>query len=296
MYKVPILVVAYHRVEYSHDLFVRLRAIQPEKLYVSIDGPEPSDHVDYRRCLEVRSVFMPEWHCDLQLRYSEVHQGKAQHVVDAISWFFSHEPEGIILFDDTLPSEDFFHFCETMLDRYRDVFRISHISGCNILKKNYLNTPYYFSAYPLPWGFATWKTRWADFDLRMKAISEDDFQMLNQKYQLRKKVVKFWLRRYRLLVKNQLDIWEYQYFFHFWKQNRLAVIPSVNLVENRGFSCKKKRRFRKLNREVRQFNDFSVNENVSQFAKGDQFMFRKFFKKDKLTFLHRWLDENIFND
>lgn len=296
MYTVPVLVIAYNRVEYTHDLFSRLRLVQPEKLYVSIDGPESGNQVDYRQCLEVRSVFMPEWPCQLDLRYNDKHLGKAQHVVDSINWFFSQEQEGIVLFDDTLPQETFFRFCQQMLDLYRDDSRISHISGCNILKKNYLDTSYYFSAYPLPWGFATWKTRWDGFDLKMKSISEDDFQSMSQNYQLKNKVPKFWLRRYRLLVKNQLDIWEYQYFFHFWKKNSLAVIPSVNLVENRGFSSKKKSRFRKLNREVKSVEAFTPNENVAQFAKGDQFMFRKFFKKDKLTYLHRWFNENIFND
>ena len=35
MFQTPVLVIAYHRVESTHDLFTALRQIQPEKLYLA---------------------------------------------------------------------------------------------------------------------------------------------------------------------------------------------------------------------------------------------------------------------
>ena len=64
MFKTPILVIAYDRVEYTHDLFTVLHGLQPEKLYVSVDGAAPDDRVDYRKTLEVQCVFAWPWNED----------------------------------------------------------------------------------------------------------------------------------------------------------------------------------------------------------------------------------------
>lgn len=296
MFTTPILVIAYNRVAYTHDLFVSIKKIQPEKLYVSIDGAAAGDKVDLRNVLEVRSVFMPEWDCDLKLRYNDKHLGKSAHVVSAINWFFENEPEGIILFDDTLPHPDFFPYCAELLERFRDNKQIGHIGGCNILKRKYIEESYYYSAYPSVWGFATWKDRWEGFDLKLEDVAPDEIQQLFAPYNVKKKVPGFWLRKHKLLIKySDIDIWEYQYFFHLWKKACYNIVPTVNLVENRGFSTKSKHRLRKLNRELKPIMPLVHNTTIVQHRKADQFMFRRCFKKDKLTFLRHWIDENILN-
>lgn len=297
MFPTPILIIAYNRVEYAHDLFQAIRQMRPEKMYVSIDGAVSGDRVDYRNVLEVRNVFLPEWECDLQMRVNDAHLGKAKHVVSAIDWFFEQEPEGIILFDDTLPHPDFFPFCAELLNRYRNDQQIGHICGCNILKKRHSDKSYIFSIYPSTWGFATWRDRWNGMSLQTDAITPEEFPALFAPYEVKSKVPAFWLRRYKLINKfPDIDIWEYQYFFHLWKKGCLSVVPSVNLVENRGFATKKKRRLRKLNREVKGIMPLDHNDEKKNCYRGDKFYFRRYFRKDKLTFLRRWIDDNILND
>ena len=203
MFQTPILVIAYHRVESTHDLFMALREVQPEKLYIAADGALSNDRTDYQHCLEARCVFMPEWKCEMKTLFMETHQGKSKMFVQAIQWFFEQEEEGIVLFDDTVPTVDFFHFCKQMLEMYRTDRRIGHISGSYLLKHNRLDEgSYYFSAYPLMWGFATWRDRFENFDLKMKELENVEFRTLTDKYQMKQKHANFWNRRYKILQKN----------------------------------------------------------------------------------------------
>lgn len=293
MFQTPILVIAYHRVDSTHDLFMALQQLQPEKLYIAADGALSGDRTDYQHCLEARCVFMPNWKCEMKTLFKETHQGKSKMFMQAMQWFFEQEEEGIVLFDDTVPSPDFFPFCQQMLETYRTDRRIGHVSGSYLLKHNRLDeSSYYFSAYPLMWGFATWRDRFDGFDLKMKELENVDFHTLTDNYSMKKKHANFWNRRYRILQKNQVDIWEYQYTFHLWKQAALTVVPNVNLVENRGFRTKK-RRIRKLNRAIGQLLPVQQNTKVEQDAEADRYVFRRYFKKDFGTILATWVKENL---
>ncbi len=295
MFDVPVLAIVYNRVTFTHDLFTVLHKVKPARLYVAADGPLENDRIDCQLCLETRCVFMPEWDCEMKTLFFDKHYGKSQMVVNAINWFFENEPEGIVLFDDTLPNLNFFTYCKELLDLYRDDTRIAHIGGCNIYKHNLWDKSYFFSAYPHTWGFATWRNRWEGFDLNMKDLESFDFNEISNKYSFKSKVFNFWQRRYHLLQKNNVDLWEYQYFFHLWKTGGLSVVPSVNLVNNRGFRPQK-RRLRRLNRPVQPILPLQINTGIMQDEKYDRFAFRRYYRKDKLTLLSRWLNENFFID
>ena len=296
MFQTPILVIAYHRVESTHDVFEALRQLKPEKLYVAADGAISNDRTDYQHCLKARCVFVPEWKCEMKTLFKDTHQGKSKMFMQAMQWFFEQEEEGIVLFDDTVPTLDFFHFCRQMLETYRSDRRIGHISGSYLLKHNRLDEgSYYFSAYPLTWGFATWRDRFENFDLKMKELENVVFRTLTDKYLMKKKHANFWQRRFRILQKNQVDIWEYQYIFHLWNQGALTVVPNVNLVENRGFLTKR-RRIRKLNRPLGTIHPIRQNTKVEQDADADKYVFRRYFKKDFRTILANWVKENLLGE
>lgn len=56
-------------------------------------------------------------------------------MIKVITCFFENESEGIILEDDCLPSDSFFSFCSTLLEKYMDDDRIGHIPGSNFQKE-----------------------------------------------------------------------------------------------------------------------------------------------------------------
>ena len=135
MFKVPILLILYNRVEETHNVFQVLRNIQPAKLYVAGDAPKSGNTMDYKLVYQTRSVIQPEWSCQLHTLWQDKHLGKSSAVYESIKWFFTHEEEGIILFEDTLPNLDFFPYCEELLDKYRNDEHIYTIGGSYLRRR-----------------------------------------------------------------------------------------------------------------------------------------------------------------
>jgi len=291
MFNVPILLVLYNKVENTHNFFETIKKIKPAKLYVAGDGAMYNDRLDYAECLKTRSVIMPEWQCECHYLYKEEHLGKGKMVYQAISWFFTYEPEGIILFDDTLPSHDFFRYCEELLEKYRDNPKIVHISGTNFHKKREKSkNSYYFSAYPGFWGFATWANRWKGFDLELSQLEGENFSKLMVDYFNKRTEKLYWLRRYYMLKKYKLNIWENQYMYHLWYIGGLSITPNANLITNIGLKDKK-RKIRRLMRNTQSILPLAHPETILQNKKADRYSFKYVYNKDFFKLITDWVDE-----
>lgn len=290
MFKTPVLLVLYNRVEDTHNLFQIIRKIKPEKLYVAADGANRKIPIDYQMCLKTRSVIMPEWKCKTQFLFHEDHLGKSKNVYNAISWFFKHEEEGIVLFDDTMPNLDFFHYCEELLEKYRSVPEIMHI-GANYLerKKKYLKDSYHYTAYSFIWGFATWRRAWEGFDLKMEKEPEEVFNVID-KYVSNPLEKIFCHRIYNNLRKHNLDYWEYQYNFHIWVNNGLCISPNVNLVTNVGFK-KRRRRIRKLMKKTANILPLQHPETIERNKRADNYIFKKVYRRTLWRVFEDWFKE-----
>jgi hypothetical protein len=305
MFKVPILLIIYNRVNETHNLFQVLRKIAPEKFYVAADGANTAaDKLDYINCLKARSVIMPEWKCELHTNFKDEHIGKNDMIYQAMQWFFDNEPEGIILFEDVMPNPDFFSYCEELLNRYRDQKEVMHI-GANYFKKKEQrkfmrrqkktksNEPsYYFSAYANLWGFATWKDRWKNFTNKMTELDGINFNKLLNNYMDTTKERFFWLNRYNILSKHGLQSFDNQYNFHIWYKKGLAITPHVNLVANTGFK-NQRFRIRRLQRKTFPIMPLIHPAVIQQDKKADHYLFMRVYKRVYLKQFVAWFNSNI---
>jgi hypothetical protein len=235
---------------------------------------------------------MPEWKCEAKYLFHDEHLGKSKNVHKAISWMFEHEEEGIVLFDDTLPNLDFFHYCEELLEKYRDVPQIMHI-GANYLerKRKYLKNSYHFTAYTFIWGFEKWKRVWQGFSLEIKGEPDNAFKVIDKFVQ--NPIEKMFCHRiYNVLRKHNLDYWEYQYNYHIWLNNGLCISPNVNLVTNVGFK-KRKRRIRKLMKKSAPILPLQHPEIVERNYKADAYTFRKVYRRRLSRIFADWFNELI---
>ena len=64
--------------------------------------------------------------------------GARERVSSGITWVFENVDRAIILEHDCLPSQDFFRFCEELLEKYKDDERFMHISGDNFQQPLYV--------------------------------------------------------------------------------------------------------------------------------------------------------------
>ena len=125
-----ILFIIFNRPNTTQQVFKRIREAQPKRLYVAADGPR--NETEQLRCEETRAIVSKiDWDCELHTRFLDENQGCDSHCLQAITWFFENEPEGIVLEDDCLPARSFFGFCSELLEKYRNDNRIGHITGGN---------------------------------------------------------------------------------------------------------------------------------------------------------------------
>lgn len=233
----PVLLIAWRRPDMLRQVLDVLRQVRPTSLFVACDGPRASKPQDIAMVSETRKVFDIEidWECRVQKRYSETNQGCRLGVSSAISWFFEHVGEGIILEDDCVPHPDFFRFCGTLLDRYRKNRRVWCITGDNFQDGRRRGFgSYYFSRYNHIWGWATWRDRWLAYDPELKFWpswrNTSEFASMFPDH----RECRYWQGIFDNTYAGKIDTWDYQWTACTWRSGGLTVTPQVNLVTNVG--------------------------------------------------------------
>ncbi len=235
--KAPVLLLIFNRPDTTYKVLEAIRKYQPERLYVAADGPRFGVKEDIELCNATRAlVDTIDWNCEVKTLFRDDNLGCAKSVSDSISWYFSHEIEGIILEDDCLPHFDFFPYCSELLIKYRNNESIAMISGNNfqngVLRGN---DSYYFSIIPNIWGWATWKRTWDHFKL---VQSNDDINLIKANiltFFKKKKQVFYWNNLLNQVNNSFFNSWGYPFLFSLWTKNVFCIAPNSNLVSNIGF-------------------------------------------------------------
>jgi hypothetical protein len=234
----PVLLIGFNRVGPLRKVFEAVRAARPTKLYFAADGPRmPAEQAD---CDEVRALAHEvDWPCELHTRFNEGNLGLRKGVSSAIAWFFAHEPEGIVLEDDTLPVPSFFRFCQEMLECYRNDERIWVVMGNNLMEDwpGGTDGDYYFSAhgYGAPWGWASWRRAWQHYDVDMglwpvlkeSSLLKDFFLNADEERDVH--------AMFDRVHNGTMNSWSYQLDITRIANHALNILPRVNLIDNIGF-------------------------------------------------------------
>lgn len=236
-YTTPILFLIFNRPSTTSRVFEVIRSIQPQKLYIAADGPRIGNARDIEKCSETRKIVEKiDWQCEVITLFREKNLGCKIAVSTAINWFFENEEMGIILEDDCLPSESFFTFCATLLEKYRYDVRVMHISGNNFQRGRIRGDgSYYFSKYPHIWGWASWRRAWDYYDVNMTTY-ERFIQQGQIRNIFRNKMLQHeWEHSFGLVHSGKLDTWDHQWTYAILCQNGICILPNQNLVSNIGF-------------------------------------------------------------
>lgn len=234
----PILFLIFNRPDLTRRVFDRIREAQPSQLFVAADGPRPDRPGEAALCAEARAIVdRVDWLCEIHTLFRDENLGCKIAVGGAITWFFEQVDEGIILEDDCLPDLSFFTYCAELLDRYRNSEKVMMISGDNFQDSQpYKNrSSYYFSVFPLIWGWATWSRAWRYYDSAMSKWLEKSVQNEIRKFLGRKDMFVYWARIFDRVHAAEIDTWDYQWTYSCWVQQGLTVLPRVNLISNIGF-------------------------------------------------------------
>lgn len=232
----PVLILGFNRADKLLRVIDVLRQVRPKKIYAGMDGPRHEK--DQIRCAEARSALLAaiDWECEVHVLAREKNLGCRKAVSHAVSWFFSHEEEGIIVEDDVVPDVTFFHYAAELLERYRGHPQVGIISGDNFGGFPPEGDSYYFSRYFHCWGWATWRDKWAVYD---DNVEQDDDYFSSQTFmahmQLNPLYARQWLSVRQSLLQNAVDSWALRMNFSLLRAGMLCVTPAKNLCVNIGF-------------------------------------------------------------
>ena len=237
-FNTPILLLIFNRPEKTADLSSKIKTIKPKTLFVAADGPRLKNNNDRENCQKARQIITDniDWECDLHLLFREKNLGLGLAISSAISWFFANVTEGIILEDDCLPHEDFFPFCEELLERYREQKEIFMISGSCVPNKYISSTDadYLFTYIPSAWGWATWKRSWQLYDFELNSLKNFESKKVLEKIFQNKHYAKYWLNFFHEIKRRKINNWDYQLAFTSFGNKGLCIRPKINLVANSG--------------------------------------------------------------
>jgi hypothetical protein len=236
----PVLLIIFNRADTTKLVFEAIRKARPPRLYVAADGPRPHVESDKIKCAEARKVVENvDWPCEVKTLFRDQNLNCGKAPSSAITWFFEHEEQGIILEDDCLPSPSFFRFCEELLEKYKDDTRIMHIGGNNFQYgwQNDKNHSYYFSRNGYIWGWATWRRAWKLYDFDMKLYDKLKANGFFNDFFLNRLEKMYRLKKFDKTVakRGNVDWWDYQWEFTRLAHSGLSIVPNKNLIKNLGF-------------------------------------------------------------
>lgn len=238
-FDVPVLFLIFNRPDTTEQVFEQIRKIRPSRFFIAADGPRLSKPGEAELCRKIQDMVLSgiDWECEVKTLFRVTNLGCGPAVSTAISWFFDHVEQGIILEDDCLPAEDFFSFSREILGYYKNDERIMMISGTNMLEtwKENLQS-YHFSHYGGIWGWASWRRAWNFYDYEIKAWADSEVRARIKDVLVDEKQFRYRAHIFDSIIHDKKAIsWDYQWGFSRLLQSGLSIVPSKNLISNIGF-------------------------------------------------------------
>jgi hypothetical protein len=216
-------------------VFDTIRQARPTRLFIAADGPRHEAETALTDATRLITEQI-DWPCEVHRHYATENMGCKMRPFTAINWAFEQADELIILEDDCLPHPDFFGFCQTMLERYRNNEQVFNIGG-TCLKTTGHDASYYFTRHTYIWGWATWKRAWKHYDIRMDAWNKLDKENFLNGIVQNKKAIDYWKAVFNTVVETNYNVWDYQWLFTSWLHNGFSIVSNVNLISNIGFGA-----------------------------------------------------------
>ena len=233
----PVLLVIHRRPEATRRVFDAIAQARPRRLFIAADGP--ATPADREPCELTRRVVQEvDWPCEVAHDFSDHNRGLDKRMISAIDWVLATSESAIVLEDDCLPHPRFFAFCSSMLERYRHDWRVMHVSGECYRATREGDCSYFFSKYPLAWGWATWRRAWAFFDpslstwpsFRHQPEAPALFDSADER--------RYWLSTFDRVHEDgpgaKQASWDYAWYYA-CMTNGLSIHPAVNLISNVGY-------------------------------------------------------------
>ena len=234
----PVAFMVFNRPDTTRRVFAAIAAACPSRLLLIADGARANRPGEAERCQLVRQIV----DCSgLALQSRDELCGGEYGLPETCSLrselgIFSSRRRHYSR--RRLPADpSFFPFCTEMLERYRDESRVGVIYGYNALENIVPRTySYLFSRMVGPWGWATWRRAWKEYDENLRSWPQMKANGLLQRILPDQKSVAYWTRILDGMYDGTgTDTWDYQWIYTTWAKDWLCIVPTPNLIHNIGF-------------------------------------------------------------
>lgn len=230
---VPVLITFFARPDTLQKVFDSVKEARPSTILLWQDGPRKGRQDDVKKIKMCRDIVENiDWECTVYKNFHDDNMGCDPSTFRAQEWAFSLVDRCIVLEDDMVPSQSFYHYCKELLDRYENDERINHICGVNPLGIVESCPDDYLFAYSGTGAWASWK--------RVAQGWDKQYKFLEKKYyleNLKKRIPALSKVMLEHAIKRRatgFEWWESIIGFNCALNNRLVIIPKYNLVSNVG--------------------------------------------------------------
>ena len=227
----PVLIIGFRRSENLARLLNQAKDMGAPQIYVALDGPrDSSDRNDTLECNSVVREFMDLNPSLVKLKESIQNLGAAVSVLSACDWVFRTEDFAIIIEDDCFPTPDFFKYVTDAKIFLRPDSQAMLICGTQFASEFVTGDSWSVSSYPLMWGWATTRVKWAELRDFILDVKFDCRKNLN----LGRTELIYWREGARRALEGFVDAWDIPLVYGMRKTGSLAILPARNLVINAG--------------------------------------------------------------
>jgi hypothetical protein len=233
------LVIAFRRPKQLAACLNSLIAAGVSRTYVSVDGPRPGMADDAAQIAKVVEVVESRSdQLNISLRQAQTNGGVGQGLVDGISWFFSHEPRGMVIEEDILIEPSSYRLATSMLRNLEDDSQIGSISLFNAVPRRKIrdaSASWRLSALPSSWYWGTWANRWEALE---PSISnwQQDFGTDGLHRIGGSRFFEFWSGEFERELAVGLVPWETLWLYTHWRKGWLSANTNLNHCINLGYT------------------------------------------------------------
>ena len=137
-----------------------------------------------------------------------------------------------------MPGQEFFTYCETLLEKYENNKEIIYIAGFNATgEKEIISQSYCFSrSAPMSGAIAMWADRWQSCDFSMKNWPRNYKKHTLRKDFYTREVYRLHCNAFQDAYRGLNDGWDYQVHHHMLDIKGYAIVPKWNLVKSYGYT------------------------------------------------------------
>lgn len=227
---IELIVMAYNR---SHHTLSVLNALEKEKVNsITLYLDAPTNEFDEKEQNTIKRQ-LGAYSYSVEVIERDQNLGLALSITKAVTEVLERKEAVIVLEDDCVPEPGFITYMLTMLRTHHNNKNIGSICGYMYPGIAEKAEPFFSINRFCPWGWATWRDRWAGFSLNLREVVSQTEYLKKDISELGKDIHDY-CNDDRFLD-SKMDIWSLNWILRQFSKDMKIVYPKHSLINNIGF-------------------------------------------------------------